>query len=59
MLASAAYIARTLAGVVAAIVVVWAVVMLFNHAQVVGFVLAGVVVVGGAAALFVRNRNLA
>jgi hypothetical protein len=49
---------RQLAGSVAVIALVWLVVMLFRHVQVVAFVLLALVLVLGGVALFVRNRSL-
>jgi hypothetical protein len=58
LLSTAVYALRQLAGSAAIIAVVWLVVMLFRHAQPVAFALAGVVLVLGRAAMFVRNRSL-
>ena len=58
VLGNIAYILRQLGGVVAFIVVVWLAVMLFRHVQAVAIALAGLVLVIGGAALFVRNRSL-
>jgi Na+/melibiose symporter-like transporter len=58
LLSTVEYVVRQLAGSLAIIVLVWLVVMLFRHAQTVAFVLAGVVLALGGAALFVRNRSL-
>jgi hypothetical protein len=58
-LGSAGYALRTLGGVLAAIVAVWAAIMLFKHVETLAVVLAGILAVAGATSLVVRNRNLA
>ena len=58
LLSNARYVLRQLAGCLAIIVLVWLGVMLFRHLQIVALVLAGVVLVLGCAALFVRNQSL-
>jgi hypothetical protein len=49
---------RQLAGCLAIIVLVWLAVILYRHLQPVALVLAGLVLVLGGVALFVRNRSL-
>jgi hypothetical protein len=58
VLSTVAYVMRQLAGALATIVLVWLVVMLFRHLQVVAFVVAGLALASGAMALVVRNRSL-
>jgi hypothetical protein len=58
LLSTAVYVLRQLVGSLAIIVLVWLVVMLFRHVQAVAFVLAGVALALGMAALFVRDRSL-
>lgn len=54
----AGFVGRQLLGSLAIIAVVWLVVMLFRHVQVLAYVLAAAVLVLGGGTLFVRNRNL-
>jgi hypothetical protein len=58
LLGSAGFVGRQLGGALAIIVLVWLVVMLFRHVSAVAYALAGVVLVLGGAALFVRNQSL-
>ena len=58
VLSTVAYVMRQLAAALGIIVLVWLVVMLFRHLQVVAFVVAGLVLASGAMALVVRNRSL-
>ena len=58
LLRTAAFVGRQLAGSLAIIVVVWLMVMLFRHVQVLAFVLAAAVLALGGGTLFVRNRSL-
>ena len=58
LLRTATFVGRQLAGSLAIVLLVWLVVMLFRHVQVLAFVLAAVAVALGAVTLFVRNQSL-
>ena len=58
LLSTAVYAGRQLAGSLTIVVLVWLVVMLFRHVQVLAFVLAAAALVLGGGTLFMRNRSL-